>query len=170
MSITETFAGVAVADFPAPRAWYERLLGRPPDMVPHETEVVWKLTEGGWIYVVGDPERAGGSLVTLLVATSTASSPGSPSAGSKPARSRRSRGRRAGRTSPTRRGTGSRSASRSVRRTDPAGIGSACDTPGGRRPPSEARPGHRRVLAGQGVAIDTLDATPGLGSGLASRA
>ncbi len=67
MSITETFAGVAVADFPAPRAWYERLLGRPPDMVPHETEVVWKLTEGGWIYVVGDPERAGGSLVTLLV-------------------------------------------------------------------------------------------------------
>jgi predicted enzyme related to lactoylglutathione lyase len=67
MSIAEAFAGVAVADFPGLSAWYERLLGREPDMRPHDTEVVWKLTEGGWIYVVEDPDRAGGSLVTLLV-------------------------------------------------------------------------------------------------------
>jgi catechol 2,3-dioxygenase-like lactoylglutathione lyase family enzyme len=61
------FAGVPVADFAAARAWYERLLGRPPDLVPHETEVAWQLAEAGWIYVVLDAQRAGRALVTLIV-------------------------------------------------------------------------------------------------------
>ncbi|MEA2131300.1 MAG: hypothetical protein QOJ85_4191 [Solirubrobacteraceae bacterium] len=67
MPITEAFAGIAVADFDAARPWYERLFGRPPDMVPHEREAVWQLTPGGWIYVVADPDRAGSGLLTLLV-------------------------------------------------------------------------------------------------------
>ena len=67
MSITESFAGVAVADYEAMRAWYERLLGREPDMLPHDAEAAWQLVNGGWLYVVADPERAGGSLLTLLV-------------------------------------------------------------------------------------------------------
>jgi catechol 2,3-dioxygenase-like lactoylglutathione lyase family enzyme len=61
------FAGVPVADFAAARAWYERLLGRPADLVPHETEVAWQVTEGGWLYVVADAERAGRALLTLIV-------------------------------------------------------------------------------------------------------
>jgi catechol 2,3-dioxygenase-like lactoylglutathione lyase family enzyme len=61
------FAGVPVADLASARAWYERLLGRPPDMIPNENEVVWQLAEAGWIYVVEDEERAGRSLLTLVV-------------------------------------------------------------------------------------------------------
>jgi glyoxylase I family protein len=61
------FAGVPVADLDAAREWYERLLGRAPDMVPNETEVAWQVADGGWIYVVLDAERAGRALVTLIV-------------------------------------------------------------------------------------------------------
>jgi predicted enzyme related to lactoylglutathione lyase len=61
------FAGVAVADYAAGLAWYERLFGRPPDVVVHETEAMWQVAEGGWIYVVGDGARAGNGLVTLIV-------------------------------------------------------------------------------------------------------
>jgi catechol 2,3-dioxygenase-like lactoylglutathione lyase family enzyme len=61
------FAGVPVADLDAARGWYERLLGRAPDMVPNETEVAWQLAQAGWIYVVADAERAGRALLTLIV-------------------------------------------------------------------------------------------------------
>ena len=61
------FAGVPVADIVSARAWYERLLGRPPDLVPHSKEVAWQLAEAGWIYVVADAERAGTAFVTLVV-------------------------------------------------------------------------------------------------------
>jgi hypothetical protein len=37
-------------------------------MLPHDQEAVWRLTSGGAVYVVGDPERAGKCLVTLAVA------------------------------------------------------------------------------------------------------
>jgi catechol 2,3-dioxygenase-like lactoylglutathione lyase family enzyme len=61
------FAGVAVADLDVGRRWYERLLGRPPDLVPNETEVAWQVTEAGWLYVVEDAPRAGRALVTVIV-------------------------------------------------------------------------------------------------------
>jgi catechol 2,3-dioxygenase-like lactoylglutathione lyase family enzyme len=61
------FSGIAVADFDAAIEWYERLLGAPPDMAPHETERAWRLTDESWIYVVADPERAGKSLLTVMV-------------------------------------------------------------------------------------------------------
>ena len=67
MDITWFFAGVAVADEPSARAWYERLMGRPPDFTPHEHEAVWQILENAWIYVVADPERAGKGLLTLMV-------------------------------------------------------------------------------------------------------
>ena len=67
MRVTVAFAGIAVADYPSMVEWYERLLGRAPDMLPHETEAAWQLTEGGWLYVVEDPERAGNGLLTLMV-------------------------------------------------------------------------------------------------------
>jgi predicted enzyme related to lactoylglutathione lyase len=67
MAITEAFAGIAVAGYEKALAWYERLLGRPPDMIPNENEAVWQLTETGLIYLVGDSHRAGNALLTLIV-------------------------------------------------------------------------------------------------------
>jgi hypothetical protein len=59
VGITEVFAGVAVADLDSGLAWYERLPGRPPDFLPNENEAVWQLAGTGWIYLVGDADRAG---------------------------------------------------------------------------------------------------------------
>ncbi|MBK9711697.1 MAG: VOC family protein [Kouleothrix sp.] len=67
MDIKWFFAGVAVADYPAARAWYERLMGRAPDFTPHEHEAVWQIVENGWIYVVADADRAGKALLTFMV-------------------------------------------------------------------------------------------------------
>lgn len=64
MAITEVFAGIATADYRSALAWYERLLGRPPDLLPKEDEAAWQLTEAGWIYVRGDTNRAGKALLT----------------------------------------------------------------------------------------------------------
>ena len=41
--------------------------GTTPDLVPNENEAAWQLTATGWIYVVGDTERAGNALLTVLV-------------------------------------------------------------------------------------------------------
>lgn len=65
--ITYTFAGLPVADYAKAYDWYLRILGRPADMFPHATEAVWRLTPTGAIYVVEDPERAGGGLLTVAV-------------------------------------------------------------------------------------------------------
>jgi catechol 2,3-dioxygenase-like lactoylglutathione lyase family enzyme len=65
--IEHLFAGVPVADYAAGRAWWERFLGREPDMLPHDNEAAWQLNDSAWIYVVRDAERAGRGLVTLLV-------------------------------------------------------------------------------------------------------
>lgn len=67
MAVTDFFAGIAVADYQAMRAWYERLLGKPPDFFPHDSEAVWQIAEHAWIYVVADAERTGKGLVTMLV-------------------------------------------------------------------------------------------------------
>ena len=64
--VKELFAGVPVRDRDAAFAWYERVLGAPPDFHPHDDEAVWRVA-GGWLYVVVDPERAGHALVTVLV-------------------------------------------------------------------------------------------------------
>ena len=67
MGYTEVFTGIAVAELDAALAWYERLIGRPPDLVPNDDEGAWQLVGAGWVYVVRDAERAGKGLVTLLV-------------------------------------------------------------------------------------------------------
>ena len=64
---THVFAGVPVSDYAASRSWYERLLGRPPDVLPHDREAVWQLAEGGLLYIVADAANAGRSVVTLIV-------------------------------------------------------------------------------------------------------
>jgi catechol 2,3-dioxygenase-like lactoylglutathione lyase family enzyme len=67
VTVTFLFAGLPVADLDPALAWYERLLGRAPDMRPHAGEAVWQLTDSALVYVVTDPERAGHGLVTLIV-------------------------------------------------------------------------------------------------------
>jgi len=61
------FAAVSVADFDGALDWYTRLFGRAPDITVHETEVMWRILEGAWLYVVLDRDRAGKSVVTLSV-------------------------------------------------------------------------------------------------------
>ena len=67
MATTHLFAGIAVVDFAAAQAFYERLLGRAPDMLPHATEAAWQLTDTGWLYVVEDAGAAGQGRFTILV-------------------------------------------------------------------------------------------------------
>lgn len=67
MPIDVLFAGIPVTELEPALDWYVRLLGRPPDMTPNESERTWQLTDDGWIYVVEDRERAGNGLATLIV-------------------------------------------------------------------------------------------------------
>ena len=60
-------AGIAVARYEAAAEWYERFFGRPPDVLPHATEAMWLLEGSGAVYIVEDGERAGRSLVAVLV-------------------------------------------------------------------------------------------------------
>ena len=67
MGVTEVFAGIAVAEIDSAREWYERLIGRPAHMLPNDNEAAWQLAGHGWVYLVGDAQRAGNALLTLLV-------------------------------------------------------------------------------------------------------
>lgn len=62
------FAAVPVTDLRTAVPWYERLFGRPPDIRPNEREVMWAVAERAWLYVVDDPDRAGGTVVSMCVA------------------------------------------------------------------------------------------------------
>src|SRR5262245_32217852 len=67
MSVEHVFAHVGVAEAAAAVAWYERLFGRMPDLVPKDGEAVWRLTETGWLTVGGDAEPTGRAHFTALV-------------------------------------------------------------------------------------------------------
>jgi hypothetical protein len=67
MAITNVFAGIATADYDSALPWYERLLGRPPDLIPNENEAAWQMAETAWMYLVADADGAGKALLTLLV-------------------------------------------------------------------------------------------------------
>jgi predicted enzyme related to lactoylglutathione lyase len=62
------FAGVPVADIEAAASWYGQLLGRAADIVVTDDEVMWRLGDAAWLYLIMDRERAGRTLVTLCVA------------------------------------------------------------------------------------------------------
>lgn len=67
MTMDVLFAGVPVREFTGSLEWYTRLFGRPADVVAHEHEVMWRVTDTGWLYIVHEPERAGRSLVAISV-------------------------------------------------------------------------------------------------------
>jgi predicted enzyme related to lactoylglutathione lyase len=60
------YAGLRVRDFQAARPWYEQLFGE-PSFLPHATEAVWTLADGGSVYIVEHPGGAGQSVVTLFL-------------------------------------------------------------------------------------------------------
>ena len=67
MTINYVCVGVAVADYEKALGWYKLLFGRPPDVTVTEQESMWQLTDTGLVYVVGDANRAGSALLTILV-------------------------------------------------------------------------------------------------------
>jgi catechol 2,3-dioxygenase-like lactoylglutathione lyase family enzyme len=67
VAITHLFLALPVSDLEPAFAWYERLLGRPPDMRPDPGERVWRLTGSGSIYVVADEAHAGMGAITVAV-------------------------------------------------------------------------------------------------------
>ena len=67
MAMEVLFAGVRVRKLAPAVDWYGRLFGRPADIVPNDDEVMWRVTDGAWLYVICDAARAGNSLVTICV-------------------------------------------------------------------------------------------------------
>ena len=61
------FAGIPVSDFKAAQAWYERFFARPADVIANSNEVMWQVTNHGWLYIVGDADHAGNSTVAIAV-------------------------------------------------------------------------------------------------------
>ncbi|GAA4533260.1 VOC family protein [Amycolatopsis samaneae] len=54
-------------DHAAAVAWYERWVGRAPDVVPAEGVAEWELAENAWIQVAHAPEAAGKTSVVIGV-------------------------------------------------------------------------------------------------------
>jgi hypothetical protein len=61
------FAGIPVRDFGSALEWYKRLLGAEPAFVPNDIEAVWQLAEDRYVYIVQDPDRAGGAVSMIWV-------------------------------------------------------------------------------------------------------
>jgi hypothetical protein len=62
----QVFAGLPVRDLRPALEWYASLFGRPADEVVGD-EAMWQMTDGTWLFVTPNGERAGGGLVTLGV-------------------------------------------------------------------------------------------------------
>ena len=59
------FIGVPVTDLTAGQDFFERLLGG-SDILVKEDEVMWRVAEAAWLYVVVDPPRAGHALAASV--------------------------------------------------------------------------------------------------------
>jgi catechol 2,3-dioxygenase-like lactoylglutathione lyase family enzyme len=68
MKIEIAFTGVPVTSLESGRDFFERLFGRAADLEVAVDEVMWRLAESAWLYVVVDEARAGCGLVALSVA------------------------------------------------------------------------------------------------------
>jgi predicted enzyme related to lactoylglutathione lyase len=66
-SINSVVAVIPVKSFDNASTWYATLLGREADLVPVEEVAEWQLTEGAWLQVSTDPDRAGGTTVVIGV-------------------------------------------------------------------------------------------------------
>lgn len=67
MKVEVAFTGVPVSDLARGRDFFERILGKPPDVLVNENEVMWQVADAAWLYVVVDPSRAGHALAAVSV-------------------------------------------------------------------------------------------------------
>jgi catechol 2,3-dioxygenase-like lactoylglutathione lyase family enzyme len=67
VKIEVAFTGVPVSDLARGQDFFERILGKPPDVLVNENEVMWQVAEAAWLYVVVDPARAGRALAAVSV-------------------------------------------------------------------------------------------------------
>jgi hypothetical protein len=67
MSEIDLFAEVAVTEYAAGLAWYERFLGKPASFEAHATESVWELAQHRYLVVLEKAEDAGHGIVTLFL-------------------------------------------------------------------------------------------------------
>ena len=63
----DLFAGIPVRDYGQALAWYERLLGSGPNLLPNDTEAVWEIAEHRSVYIEVRPEHAGHAMHTVIV-------------------------------------------------------------------------------------------------------
>lgn len=56
-----------VADHATAVTWYQRWIGRAPDVEPMEGVAEWQLAENAWIQVSADPETAGRTTIVVGV-------------------------------------------------------------------------------------------------------
>jgi catechol 2,3-dioxygenase-like lactoylglutathione lyase family enzyme len=66
-SISGVLAALAVSDLDASVNWLSRIIGRHEDARPMDGLADWYLGAAGTIQLTVDPERAGGSMITLVV-------------------------------------------------------------------------------------------------------
>ena len=63
-----TVVGVLpVTDHATAVNWYQKWIGRAPDVEPMEGVAEWQLAENAWIQVSADPESAGHTTVVVVV-------------------------------------------------------------------------------------------------------
>ena len=67
MNVSYAFACLMVRNRDQAADWYERFFGRPPTFLPNDKEAVWQVAQTASVYVLTDEDRAGHSVVTLVV-------------------------------------------------------------------------------------------------------
>lgn len=67
MNVNHAFAGLRVSDRDRAVVWYEKLFGRPPDILPNDDEAMWQVTESANLYLLADNGRAGAGILTLAI-------------------------------------------------------------------------------------------------------
>jgi glyoxylase I family protein len=60
-------AVLAVSDIKEGQSWYTKLFGRGPDNNPMPNLIEWQVTDGGWVQVTEDRQRAGNGMLNLAV-------------------------------------------------------------------------------------------------------
>jgi predicted enzyme related to lactoylglutathione lyase len=63
---TEMFAGICVSNFNVSLEWYQRLFGCAPSFFPNDREAVWSVGDQRWLYIIVEPQRAGGTIQTIM--------------------------------------------------------------------------------------------------------
>lgn len=61
------FSGIPVTDYARSLDWLRRLLGTEPAFYPNDIEAVWAVGDEAYVYIEQVPERAGGSMLMLMV-------------------------------------------------------------------------------------------------------